>query len=267
MYREMSPKTAAFIDFMFENELFDVLAKEGKAAGGYCTMLYEYKAPFIFSNFNGTSGDVDVLTHEAGHAFAFYESRNQPLAEYVSPTSEACEVHSMSMEFFCWKYLDYFYGAQTKKAKLQHLTDALIFLPYGTMVDHFQHIVYENPSLTPAERNAEWLRLEKIYRPFMDASGVPGYEDGRLWQRQLHIYEYPFYYIDYCLAQTVALEYWAMSQADYAAAFEKYLAFLEQGGRMTFTELCEAGQVTSPFAEGATKQVVSAAEEWLAAND
>lgn len=166
----MSPKTAAFIDFMFENELFDVLAKEGKAAGGYCTMLYAYKAPFIFSNFNGTSGDVDVLTHEAGHAFAFYESRNQPLAEYVSPTSEACEVHSMSMEFFCWKYLDYFYGAQTKKAKLQHLTDALIFLPYGTMVDHFQHIVYENPSLTPAERNAEWLRLEKIYRPFMDAS-------------------------------------------------------------------------------------------------
>jgi oligoendopeptidase, M3 family len=267
MYREMSPKTAEFIDFMFENELFDVLAKEGKAAGGYCTMLYEYKAPFIFSNFNGTSGDVDVLTHEAGHAFAFYESRNQPLAEYLRPTSEACEVHSMSMEFFCWKYLDYFYGGQTKKAKLQHLTDALIFLPYGTMVDHFQHIVYENPALTPVERNAEWLRLEEIYRPFMDVSGVPGYEDGRLWQRQLHIFEYPFYYIDYCLAQTVALEYWAMSQEDYGLAFEKYLAFLEQGGRMTFTELCAVGQVVSPFTEGATKKVVSAAKEWLAAND
>jgi len=173
----------------------------------------------------------------------------------------------MSMEFFCWKYLDYFYGGQTKKAKLQHLTDALIFLPYGTMVDHFQHIVYENPALTPVERNAEWLRLEKIYRPFMDASGVPGYEDGRLWQRQLHIYEYPFYYIDYCLAQTVALEYWAMSQEDYGLAFEKYLAFLEQGGRMTFTELCAVGQVVSPFTEGATKKVVSAAKEWLAAND
>ena len=266
MYRDMSAQTAEFIDYMFDNELFDVLAKEGKAAGGYCTMIYDSKSPFIFSNFNGTSGDVDVLTHEAGHAFAFYRSRNFPLVEYMSPTSEACEVHSMSMEFFCWKYLDLFYKNNTLKAKYQHLTDALVFIPYGTMVDHFQHLMYEQPHLTPAERNSVWLDLEKIYRPYMDASGVPGYEDGRLWQRQLHIYKYPFYYIDYCLAQTVALEYWAMSMKDYDGAFSKYLGFLEKGGTMTFTQLCGAGQVKSPFEDGALSEAVAAADEWLAAN-
>ncbi|HAN20805.1 MAG: M3 family oligoendopeptidase [Clostridiales bacterium GWF2_36_10] len=263
MYNEMSEKTGEFINFMFENELLDCLSKKGKANGGYCTYIPEYKSPFIFSNFNGTAGDVDVLTHEAGHAFAAYMAKDFELAEQRNPTMESCEVHSMSMEFFAWKWLDLFYGEDADRAKFAHLESCLTFIPYGTMVDHFQHIMYDKPDLTPAQRHEEWKNLEKIYRPHMDFSDVEFYNEGRLWQRQLHIYHYPFYYIDYCLAQTVALEYWAMSQENYEEAFEKYMDFVAQGGKLSFVELCEKGGVIAPFEQGSLKSIVKAAEEWL----
>ncbi|PKM62887.1 MAG: M3 family oligoendopeptidase [Firmicutes bacterium HGW-Firmicutes-21] len=263
MYTEMSEKTSEFIAFMYENELLDCLAKKGKANGGYCTYIHEYKSPFIFSNFNGTAGDVDVLTHEAGHAFASYLAKDFDLAEQMSPTFEACEVHSMSMEFFAWRWLELFYGEDADRAKFAHLESSLTFIPYGTMVDHFQHIIYDKPYLTPAQRHEQWQALEKIYRPYMDFSEIPFYNEGRLWQRQLHIYHYPFYYIDYCLAQTVALQYWALSQDKYDEAFKKYMDFVSLGGKKTFVALCEAGGVVPPFEQGSLKTIVKAAEEWL----
>lgn len=263
MYNEMSPKTAEFINFMFENELFDCLAKKGKANGGYCTYIPDYKSPFIFSNFNGTAGDVDVLTHEAGHAFAAYIAKDFELAEQMNPTLESCEVHSMSMEFFAWKWLDLFYGEDADRAKFAHLESCLTFIPYGTMVDHFQHIMYDQADLTPAQRHEEWNKLEKIYRPYMDFSDISFYNEGKLWQRQLHIYHYPFYYIDYCLAQTVALEYWAMSEDNYEDAFKKYNDFVTGGGKFTFVELCKNGSVIAPFEKGSLKSIVKAADEWL----
>ena len=213
MYEQMSPETGEFINFMYDNALMDVLSAKGKAAGGYCTEILEYKSPFIFSNFNGTSGDVDVLTHEAGHAFAYYSVRDKmELCDQISPTMESCEVHSMSMEFFAWPWHELFYGSDAVRSRFVHLESALVFLPYGTMVDEFQHIVYDSPELTPAERNEKWLELERKYRPYMDFGDVDFYSNGRGWQRQLHIYLYPFYYIDYCLAQTAALEFWSLSQ-------------------------------------------------------
>ena len=166
MYHELSPETAEFIDAMFDMELFDVLSKPGKAPGGYCTDLPKYKMPFIFSNFNGTSGDVDVLTHEAGHAFNAYRvmRKDYPMA-LMNATMETCECHSMSMEFLTQDYHKYFFGAQTAKYEQGHCDDALMFIPYGCMVDEFQHLMYENENLTPDERNETWLRLEKKYRP------------------------------------------------------------------------------------------------------
>lgn len=229
MYEEMSPETAEFINFMYSNELLDLVAKDGKAVGGYCTEFPEYKAPFIFSNFNGTSGDVDVLTHEAGHAFAYYTARDFEFSENISPTMESCECHSMSMEFLAWKWLNLFYGDDTDRAKYVHLGSALIFLPYGCMVDHFQHIVYDNPDLTPAERHAEWKKLEAIYRPYLNPDDVDFYALGRGWQRQLHIYHYPFYYIDYCLAQTVSLEFWSMSPEGLERRLEALLQICRTG--------------------------------------
>lgn len=263
MYEEMSPEANEFINFMYDNELLDVKAKKGKAVGGYCTGLPDYKAPFIFSNFNGTAGDVDVLTHEAGHAFADYMVRNFELEESKNPTMESCETHSMSMEFFAWPWLDLFYKDDVKRARITHLKGTLIFIPYGCIVDEFQHIVYDNPELTPAQRHEAWAELERQYRPYIDMTGIPFYGDGRGWQRQLHIYHYPFYYIDYCLAQTVALEFHLLAQKDYKEAWSRYMKFVNKGGTQTFVELCKTADMKTPFEEGVLKQIGTDAKKWL----
>ena len=257
MYEEMSKESGEFINFMYDNELLDVESKKGKAVGGYCITFPEYKAPFIFSNFNGTAGDVEVLTHEAGHAFADYTVRNFELEENKNPTMESCETHSMSMEFFAGPWLDLFYGDDAERAKITHLKGALIFIPYGCIVDEFQHIVYDNPNLTPAERHAEWAKLEATYRPYIDMTGIPFYGDGRGWQRQLHIYHYPFYYIDYCLAQTAALTFKNIMDKDYKDAWNRYMRFVNEGGKKTFVELCKVADIKTPFEDGALKEIAS----------
>ncbi|MBO5048271.1 MAG: M3 family oligoendopeptidase [Clostridia bacterium] len=267
MYRELSPETAEFIDFMYENELFDVLAKEGKAPGGYCTDLADYKAPFIFSNFNGTAGDVDVLTHEAGHAFAFYRAaRKVELSDFFSPTIEACEVHSMSMEFLTSAYHEKFFGDATRKYEISHLEDAVIFIPYGCMVDEFQHKMYENPDLTPAERNEVWLSLEKKYRPYLDFDNLPFYSRGGGWQRQLHIYMYPLYYIDYCMAQVVAFQFWLASLENKDAAWKNYLAFVDNAGTKTFEGLVKSANLELPYEKGAMKKIGEKLTKWMEEN-
>ena len=267
MYRELSPETAEFADFLFGNELLDVLSKAGKAPGGYCTSFDAYQAPFIFSNFNGTSGDVDVLTHEAGHAFAFYRaSRKGYLSDLVNATMETCECHSMSMEFLTAPWHQLFFKDRTRKYEIGHCEEALIFIPYGCMVDEFQHVMYENPDLTPAQRNEKWLELEKKYRPWIDFDGLPFYSRGAGWQRQLHIYECPLYYIDYCMAQTVAFQFWIASMADRTGAWGRYLRFLDAGGTKTFQELVETAALKVPYAPGAIKEIGQAISRWIEDN-
>ena len=267
MYRELSPETAEFADFLWDNELLDVLSKEGKAPGGYCTEFRSYKAPFIFSNFNGTSGDVDVLTHEAGHAFAgFRAMRKGYLSAMTNPTIEACEVHSMSMEFLTAPWHEKFFGPLTRKYEIGHCEDALIFIPYGCMVDEFQHRMYENPDLTPAQRNELWLELERKYRPWMDFEDLPFYGRGAGWQRQLHIYLYPLYYIDYCMAQTVAFQFWMASLQDRADAWARYLRFADAGGTRTFAGLVEDAGLKVPYAPGCIREIGEAISGWIDAN-
>ena len=267
MYRELSPETAEFADFLWDNELLDVLSKEGKAPGGYCTEFKSYQAPFIFSNFNGTSGDVDVLTHEAGHAFAGFRAlRKGYLGSLVSPTIEACEVHSMSMEFLTAPWHEKFFGPLTRKYEIGHCEDSLIFIPYGCMVDEFQHRMYENPELTPAQRNALWLELEKKYRPWIDFGDLPFYGRGAGWQRQLHIYLYPLYYIDYCMAQTVAFQFWIASLKDRPDAWRRYLRFADAGGTQTFEGLVAAAGLKVPYAPGCIREIGEAISAWIDAN-
>ena len=264
MYREMSPETAAFIDQMFQMELFDVLAKDGKAPGGYCTDLPGYHCPFIFSNFNGTSADVNVLTHEAGHAFASYlADRTISIAALRQPTMEACETHSMSMEFLTSPWHHLFFQEQTEKYAISHAEGALVFLPYGCMVDHFQELVYASPDMTPEARNQAWLKLESTYRPYQDFDNLPFYSRGAGWQRQLHIYLYPFYYIDYCLAQTTALQIWSAARKDAQAAWQQYLSFVKMGGTKTFLQLLETAHLRSPFAPGCLQEVAAETKTWL----
>ena len=256
MYHNLSDETKEFIDFMYDGEFFDVLAKEGKAPGGYCTEISDYKAPFVFSNFNGTSGDVDVLTHEMGHAFAGYRAMRQNIiAELQNPTMETCECHSMSMEFLTAPYHHLFFGDDTAKYELSHAEDSAIFIPYGCMVDEFQHIMYENPTLTPEERNKTWQELENKYRPYIDFDSLPFYSRGAGWQRQLHIYMYPFYYIDYCMAQTIAFEFYLLSIKDREKAWEKYLRFVDKAGKETFEEIVKYSGLILPYEDGAIAKI------------
>ena len=263
MYHELSDETTEFIDFMYDNELLDVISKKGKAGGGFCTEIADYKSPFIFANFNGTQHDVEVMTHEAGHAFAAYMARDVFPMEYRNPTLESCEIHSMSMEFFAWPWAEGFFKQDSDKFYYGHLEGALTFIPYGTMVDHFQHIIYQNPELTPVERHQEWKKLEGQYRPWLKIAELPFYGEGKGWQRQQHIYNSPFYYIDYCLAQTVALQFWVKMQADRKQAWSDYIALVKKAGSMVFTDLVETAGLANPFGEKALAQVATTANQFL----
>ncbi len=264
MYHAMGPETAAFIDRMLESEAFDVEPRRNKWGGGYCLDLPKYRQPFILANFNGTCGDVDVVTHEAGHALnAWLTADNRFALELQSGGMETAETHSMSMEFFAWPYMEKFFGAEAERYKFRHALSALAFIPYGVIVDAFQHIVYEEPDMTPAERNAAWLRLESAYRPHMTAEGIPYLEEGTRWQYQMHIYEMPFYYIDYCLAQTAAFRFLLASREDYADAFARYLRFSRRGGEMVWTDLLAEAGFPSPFEPGALRELAEKVEKLL----
>ncbi len=262
MYKEMSPETDEFFNFMLDHDLLDLNAKAGKAGGGYCTYIPKYKAPFIFANFNGTSGDVDVLTHEAGHAFQVYSSRGH-IPEYRWPTMEAAEIHSMSMEFLAWPWIHKFFEEDTEKYKFNHLASSISFLPYGVLVDEFQHGVYENPDLTKDERKALWRKIEKKYLPFKDYGDDLFMEKGTFWYRQGHIFEVPFYYIDYTLAQVCAFQFWVKSQDNHQTAFDQYLDLCKLGGSKSFVDLVESAKLQNPFKAGNVAAIIKPIKAYL----
>ncbi|HBN82689.1 MAG TPA: M3 family oligoendopeptidase [Clostridiales bacterium] len=268
MYHELSEETGEFIDFMMNNELMDLIAKPGKESGGYMTYIPDYQSPFIFANFNGTSGDVDVLTHEAGHAFQGYLSRHITIPEVMMPTHESCEIHSMSMEFITWPFMEKFFGDKADKYRFAHLGDALEFLPYGVLVDHYQHEVYANPEMTPDERKETWRRLDKMYRPHLDFDDNEFAEKGTWWLRQGHIFQMPFYYIDYTLAQVCAFQFWKRIHVDHdPKAWSDYLAICKVGGTQSFLEIVKTAGLISPFEDGCLKSVVGEIDKWLESID
>ena len=267
MYHELSDETGQFFDLMVNNHLLDLVSKPNKASGGYCTYIQDYEAPFIFSNFNGTSGDVDVLTHEAGHAFQVYQSREAGIPEIEFPTYESCEIHSMSMEFITWPWSKEFFGKDTEKYHYLHLSSAVKFIPYGIAVDHFQHIVYNHPDLTPEERKAEWRRLEKMYLPYKNYDDCDFLERGGYWFRQGHIFTSPFYYIDYTLAQVCALQFWDRTQKKDPQAWSDYLTLCKLGGTKSFLQLLEASHLKSPFMDGGLQECMDSAKAYLESVD
>lgn len=256
MYQELSPETAEFFDFMMENELFDVLGRKTKRAGGYMTFIPNYKSPFIFANFNGTSGDVDVITHECGHAFQGFVTRNEEIREYTDITMETAEIHSMSMEYFTYGWMGKFFGDRKEDYYKMHLASSAVFVPYGTMVDEFQHHVYENPDMTPAERKELWMKLESEYRPHMDYEDDPFFGIGGWWQRQAHIFQMPFYYIDYVLASICAMQFKVMMDEDYKKAWENYLKLCKLSARDFFVNMIKEVGLNSPFEDGCIEALV-----------
>lgn len=266
MYRELSKETGEFFDFMVEHELFDLETKPGKHMGGYCTFIEGCGAPFIFSNFNGTSADVDVLTHEAGHAFQAYSAaKNVTVSSQIWSTSEVSEIHSMSMEHFAYPWMEMFFGENADKYRYAHLSETLKTIPYLCLVDHFQHEVFAN-NFDAKGLRACWRRLEKIYMPWRDYDGNEFLEEGGFWMQKQHIFMYPFYYVDYALAQMGAFEYFTRAKSDKAGAWEDYYALCRAGGSKSYFELLKTGGLSNPFEKGSVKKAISGVLEELEKN-
>ena len=257
MYDELSPETSYFFKYMDDHGVMDLEAKPGKQSGGYMTYFPTYQIPFIFSNFNGTSGDVDVLTHEFGHSFQAYMARGIKIPEYRSPTMEACEIDSMSMEFFAEPWMNLFFD-EPNKYRYAHLADAITFLPYGATVDEFQHWVYDNPDATKEERDAKWVELENKYTPYKAAlyKGCGYLESGHRWLLQSHIFDVPFYYIDYTLAQVMAFEFFNLDRKNHKLAWNRYLKLCKMGGKYPFRTLVIKDHMKDPFEPGVVEKAI-----------
>ena len=264
MFDAMGSGLGEFFGLMEGGGFLDLKSRQGKAGGGFCTSFPTVGMPFVFANFNGTKGDVEVFTHEIGHAFQNYSSRGHRPLDYVWPTLESCEIHSMSLEFLTWPHMERFFGDDAERFRRVHLTESLMFLPYGTAVDHFQHEVYEHPEATPAERHAMWRRMEEMYLPWRRWGDLGHPAQGGRWQLQRHVYLNPFYYIDYVLAQTCALQFLARARRDEAEAMSAYVGLCARGGEAPFQQLAKGAGLTSPFDDGCLAAVVGEARELLA---
>lgn len=264
MYHDISPETGEFIDFMMDHKLLDLKNRPKKASTGYMTVLPDRLAPFVFSCFNHTIFDMQVLTHELGHAFAGYEAmRNQPISGYYMESTDIAEIHSMSMEQFAYKYAEWFFNDQADKYRFQHLQESVTFVPFGTAVDEFQHICYKNPKLTPKERTMEWHKLEKKYMPWRKYDHNEFMERGGWWYHKIHIFLYPMYYINYCLTTMGAMEFKKKDAEDHSKAWSDYMKLCKVGGSMSYLETLKYANVTNPFSDGAVKNSISYAGKIL----
>jgi len=264
MYRDLHEEMGVFFEFMQKHELMDLETRENKMVGGYCTYIPQFKMPFIFSNFNGTTADIDVLTHEAGHAFQVFCSKDVTLPEYHWPTMEACEIHSMSMEYFAYPYMRSFVGENdAEKYCFEHLSSNILFIPYGVAVDEFQHVVYSNPTWTAEQRKQCWKALEAKYLPTRNYDGISYYEAGNIWQGQSHIFVNPFYYIDYTLAAICAFQFWKKFNTNVASALQDYVNLCKLGGSLPFSLLVEKSHLISPFDEKCIASIIEDVEQYL----
>lgn len=264
MYHDLSPETAEFIDFMIDHELMDLKNKPNKASTGYMTMLPSLKAPYVFSCFNHTIFDMQVLSHELGHAFAGYEAmREQKISQYYIGSTDIAEIHSMSMEQFTYPYAEQFFGDAADKFRFVHLQDAITFVPFGVAVDEFQHIVYANPNLTPKERTYEWHKLEEKYMPWRKYEADEFMERGGYWYHKLHIFLYPFYYINYTLTTMGAMEFKKRYLENKEEAWRDYLNLCKAGASKSYLELLKVANLSVPFEEGSVAKAISCAKEIL----
>lgn len=260
VYEKLSPRLAQHFRRMIDCELIDVPARVGKAPGAFCTGFYDYRVPYIFLNSVGEAADVTTLLHESGHAFQAWESRDIELIELSHPTLEACEVHSMGMEFLAQPYYDEFFS--DKDAALfrkKHLAESILLLPYIAMVDEFQHLVYSGQAEGEAGRARAWEELENKYMPGIDFGDLQAWRRSR-WIRQLHIFQVPFYYIDYAIAQVGAWQLWTQSLRDKSAALDNYLNLCRLGGTLPLKEFFAAGKLQLPFQKGVLKGLMAEIE-------
>ncbi len=263
MFDAMSEELGDFFQMVVDHHLLDLETRPGKAGGACCKSFPTHGFPFIFANFNGSKSDVQIFAHELGHAFQVWQSRHTPLCDYLWPTMEAAEIHSLSLEFLTFPQMERFFGRGAERYRISCLTEALLFLPYGVAVDHFQHLVYANPEATPQERNQMWQQMEARYLPWRRYGDLVHPAQGGLWQEKHHIYCFPFYYIDYTLAMCCALQFWVKAENNYQSTLAEYTALCQRGGMAPFQELARSAQLVSPFEPNALIQVVGHARRAL----
>ena len=263
MFDNLHPELGSFFAMMVAGNFMDLKTRPGKAGGGFCTSFPTTGVPYIFANFNQTKGDVEVFTHEMGHAFQAWQSRNLPLIDYLWPTLESCEIHSMSLEFLTWSQMEQFFGDDADRFREIHLAQSILFLPYGCAVDHFQHLVYANPEATPEERNQMWQQMEARYLPWRQYEDLEYPAQGGLWQEKQHIYCSPFYYIDYTLALCCAMQFWVKAESDFEGALTEYIALCQRGGQAPFQSLTSSANLVSPFQPGSLANVITKAQQFL----
>ena len=267
MYHDLSPETGEFIDFMIEHQLMDLKNKPNKASTGYMTEFFDFDAPYVFSCFNQTIDDMGVLAHELGHAFAGYQAmRHQPISTYAMPATDIAEIHSMAMEQFTYSYAEHFFGKDADKYRFAHLQNALTFVPFGVAVDEFQHIIYAHPELTPRERTYEWHKLEEKYMPWRKYENDEFFDRGGYWYHKLHIFIYPFYYINYTLTTMGAMEFKKRYEEDKEAAWKDYVALCNAGGSLNYLGLLKVAGLSVPFCEGSVEKSISYAKEIVLKN-
>lgn len=263
MYSELSEETGQFFTYMLDHDLLDYVSRNGKAAGGYCTYLPDYKSPFIFANFNGSLSDIETLTHEAGHAYQVWSSQDIFPLDCIWPTYETCEIHSMSMEFITYPWMSLFFGENTNRYLYSHMSSAIKFLPYGALIDHFQHEVYEHPEYTSSERMACFRELEKTYLPHKNYDEIPFLEQGGWWMRQLHVFMDPFYYIDYTLAQVCALQFWNRLYFKDLNALSDYQKICKIGGKYPFKKVVAIAHLKNPFEKDCLSETMKTVLDYI----
>lgn len=265
IFAKLDPRLADYFDLLRQNNVVDLDNRKGKAPGGYQSTLAEARLPFIFMNAVGVQRDVETLVHEAGHAFHALAARDQRLGAYRGAPIEFCEVASMSMELLTAPYWKEFYTnpAEAIRARRDHLQGIIKFFPWMATVDAFQHWIYTHPSHSVAQRDAYWLSLMDRFGGIEDWSD---YEETRasLWHRQLHIFEIPFYYVEYGIAQLGALQLWQASLKDHKAALDNYLKGLSVGGSRPLPELFTAAGITFDFSDKTIGPLMDAVHASLA---
>lgn len=266
IFGRMDPELAGFYRTMTGKGLMDLENRIGKAPGGYQCGLSEVRLPFIFMNAVGMNEDVFTLLHESGHAFHLFYTRGMPLGFNRGAPMEFSEVASMAMERLGSKYLDEFYTGEEKRRAIQGADEEVFrLLPWVATVDAFQHWLYAHPGHTQAERKDAWLALDRRFGSNVDWSGLEDFR-AHSWHRQLHIFEVPFYYIEYGIAQLGALQVWLKSLQDEGRALAEYKQGLKLGGTRRLRELFAGAGLRFDMGESAIAPLVEKVrEEWEAA--
>ena len=267
IFDKVDPELGSRYQTMIDEGLLDLDNRKGKAPGGYCTFFPVSNRPFIFMNSVGTHDDVQTLLHEGGHAFHVFETAGIELLHNINTPMEFNEVASMAMELLAARYLvdsGMYTEAEAARARIDHLESNIIFWPYMAVVDAFQHWIYENHDLAtdPVKASEKWSEIFDRYMIGLDWSGLEKYKATR-WQRQLHIYKIPFYYVEYGLAQLGAAQVWANSLSDYAGTVKAYRKALSLGSTVTLPELFSTAKAKFAFDSATLKHSVDLMEQTI----